>query len=54
MALTHLPYDEWFLPFNPPRAVHPHLSIDDEAPWEADRALYPVADEDEDENGGDA
>lgn len=44
MALAHLPFDEWFLPFNPSRAVHPYLSVDGDPPWEADRALYPPDD----------
>ncbi len=51
MAVVHLPYDEWFLPFNPSRAVHLYAqdTAREEPPWVTDRALYPP-----DDGGGDA
>ena len=54
MALAHLSYNEWFVPFNPSRAVHPYATAPEQAPWEADQALYPADEEDGDEDDLDA
>lgn len=50
MAMDHLPFGEWFVPFNPPRTVHSYLAAPEEVPWVADRALYPSAEQDIDED----
>jgi hypothetical protein len=49
LGIGHLHYDEWFLPFNPPRLMHPYADQGEVAPWQADHEHYaPEDDEVED------
>jgi hypothetical protein len=43
LGMANLEYDDWFVPFDPPRVVHPYLAADDadgddddREPWERD------------------
>ncbi len=54
LAIAHLRFGEWFIPFNPPRITHPYADHGKQPPWESDRKHYAddsddVEDEDEDE-----
>ena len=45
LGIDHLHLAEWFLPFNPPRVVHPYADTGGAAPWEADHEHYAPEDD---------
>lgn len=50
LGVAQLGYDEWFLPFNPPRAMHPYADGGAHAPWQVAEVFAPPEDF-EDEEG---
>lgn len=50
LGVAHLGYDEWFLPFNPPRTMHPYADGGAHAPWHVAEVFAPPEDF-EDEEG---
>lgn len=50
LGVAHLGYDEWFVPFNPPRTMHPYADRGADAPWQVAEVFAPPEDF-EDEEG---
>ena len=47
LGAANLDYDDWFVPFHPPRLTHPYVYTDGPPPWELDRDHDAPAEPDE-------
>jgi len=40
LGMAPMGFHDWFVPFSPPRVVHPYVDAGDVPPWDADRDEY--------------